>query len=407
MPPNESQPETAAASASAGVEDDNKATLTNDNVDVKFVSGESKIEMGDKAVDDDPYRALTKDELMQFAKDPFWVRLRWALFVLFWVTWVGMLVASGVILILAKKCYSPEPKQWWQKAPVYDIQVASFKDSNRDGTGDLNGIASKVDYLESLGIGSLLLSPIFADDGSFTAIKEKYGTMEDFDKLVTTLDDAGIKLMLDFIPNHTGDDHEWFRKSASQDERYKDYYVWKEGSRSNPPNRWQAVGGGSAWTYNAERGAWYLSLSGANKPDLNLRNDAVFAEVEKAMNFWLKKGVTGFRMDSVMTLVEDLDSGDKYDVQDSLELLRDLRKVLDKVAEEEGTPRIMMTDADVSIEELEDYYGTNFTAHAGDIAHMPINFDFAKAFIHTGFFSNRQHFGREIPAVKTGKSLLR
>ena len=129
MPPNEAQPSNAAENAE-------NADSNVDNVKFAGKNNDAKIEMGEKNstnkqedfdADDDPYRALTKDELMQFAKDPFWVRLRWALFALFWLVWVGMLVASVVILVMAKKCPSPEPKEWWQKAPVYDIKVKSFK----------------------------------------------------------------------------------------------------------------------------------------------------------------------------------------------------------------------------------------------------------------------------------------
>ena len=369
MPPNEAQPSNAAENND------------NDNVDVKFAgkNNDAKIEMGDKNSvnkqedfeDDDPFRALTKDELMQYAKDPFWVKLRWALFFLFWLVWVGMLVASVVILVLAKKCPSPEPKEWWQKAPVYDIAVKSFKDSDDNGLGDLKGIESKMEYLKSLGVGSVLLDQVYPDN-DLTGIDSTIGTMQDFDDLATALYDADIKLILDFVPNHTSDDHEWFQKSAKREEGFEDYYIW-----SRTDKRGRNSQGGPAWTYNSERGEYYFSTNGRGKPDLNLRNDKVFAEVEKILNFWMEKGVSGFRMDSVTQLMDDVDG---QDAPDNLELLRKFRDVLDVKAKEAGETRVMMVEASVSIEELMDYYGTNFTAHAGDIAHMPINFDFAKAF---------------------------
>ena len=222
----------------------------------------------------------------------------------------------------------------------------------------------------------MLLDQVYPSS-DLTSIDAAIGTMKDFDDLANALYDADIKLILDFVPNHTSDDHEWFEKSVNRVEGFEDFYVWAE----NPNNRWKGATGGPAWTFNPQRGQYYLSQNGAKNPDLNLRNPLVFAEMEKALNFWLEKGAAGFRMDSVTQLMEDVAEGEQSDAPDNLELLRKFRDVLDAKALEAGETRVMMTEAAVSVDELKDYYGTNFSAHAGDIAHMPINFNFAEAFI--------------------------
>ena len=139
-----------------------------------------------------------------------------------------------VIIIYAEKCPSPAPKQWWQKKPVYEVFVKSFKDSNGDGVGDLKGVESKLDYLSHLGVGSIYLSPVFKspdkdngfDVSDYKAIDPRYGTLEDFKALLAAIHEKGMKLIIDFIPNQTSDQHEWFQKSIANEEPYNDYYVW-------------------------------------------------------------------------------------------------------------------------------------------------------------------------------------
>jgi hypothetical protein len=250
MPPNEADPPTASsAAAKMDPEAEPLAPAANsgDNVKVKFTGGdEAKVmdlEKGavDKATFGAP--ALTKAELMVYATDPFWVRLRWVLFILFWLAWLGMLVTAIVLIILAPKCPTPAPKHWYQKAPVY---VKSFMDSDGDGIGDIKGVNSKLDYLQGLGVGSVWLSPIYKspmkdngyDISDYIAIDATVGTLRDFKDLILAMHSRGLKLIMDFVPNHTSDEHAWFQKSVIKEEPYTDYYIWADGKNGGPPSNW-------------------------------------------------------------------------------------------------------------------------------------------------------------------------
>merc|ERR1719376_1916817 len=146
-----------------------------------------------------------------------------------------MLVVAVVIIVQAPKCPPPAPKQWWQKAPIYQAYVKSFKDSNGDGIGDLKGVESKLDYLADLGVGTVALSPVFKSGNK----------------------DSGYDI-IDFVPNHSSEEHEWFQKSVKREDPYTDFYVWQDGKNGGgPPNNWKSVFGGSAWTLNAERGQYF------------------------------------------------------------------------------------------------------------------------------------------------------
>lgn len=220
MPPNEADVGTAKPPTSSEA----APLASSEDLKVKFTGGargnssdekEVKLEIlggDDKKEAQSDYPALTKAELMEFAKDPFWVGLRWALFVLFWLIWVAMLVTSIVIIIMAPKCPPPAPKGWWQKAPIYEVYVKSFKDSNGDGVGDIKGVTSKLDYLTSLGVGSVWMSPVYkgydevnGDVVDHKAIDQKLGSMDDFKELVATLHDNSLKLIMDFIPDQKSD----------------------------------------------------------------------------------------------------------------------------------------------------------------------------------------------------------
>jgi len=207
MPPNEA--ESAASNAAATKMDPETEPLNagaTADPKVKFTGGTETVdvEYGGLPADDGIKPALTKAELMKYASDPFWVRMRWILFVLFWIGWTAMLVTSIVIIIMAPKCPSPAPKSWWQKRPFYQIRVNSFHDSDGDGTGDLPGILEKVDYLDNkLGVGSVGLSPIFKSQDDYKTVNADFGTAEDFKKLVDGLHDREIKVVLDLFPEHT------------------------------------------------------------------------------------------------------------------------------------------------------------------------------------------------------------
>ncbi|AUV80780.1 glucohydrolase [Salinigranum rubrum] len=198
-------------------------------------------------------------------------------------------------------------EEWWKEAVVYQIYPRSFNDSDGDGVGDLPGIVEKVEYLDSLGVDVVWLCPVYdspnADNGydirDYRAIMDEFGTMADWETLLDELHARDIKLVMDLVVNHTSDEHEWFEKSRRQEGKYEDYYIWQAGERDEPPNNWGSFMGGSAWTFDEVRGAWYLHLFDEKQPDLNWRNPAVRADVKELMRWWLEKGIDGFRMDAV------------------------------------------------------------------------------------------------------------
>lgn len=200
-------------------------------------------------------------------------------------------------------------KQWWKETTVYQIYPRSFKDSNGDGNGDLNGITSKIDYLKNLGIGAIWLCPIYKspmiDNGydveDYFQINPMYGTMEDMDNLILKANEAGIKIVLDIIPNHTSDQHIWFKKALLNDPKYKDYYIFKD----RPIKEITSVFGGTAWSQTKDK-RWYLHKFAPQQVDLNWDNPEVREEFRKITDFWIKKGVYGFRFDVIDDIAKNL-----------------------------------------------------------------------------------------------------
>lgn len=199
---------------------------------------------------------------------------------------------------------------WWKDAVVYQIYPQSFKDSNNDGIGDINGIREKIPYLKDLGVNVLWLNPIYespmVDNGydisDYYKIADCYGTMEDFENLLKEAHDAGIKIIMDLAVCASSIEHKWFKESKkSRDNKYSDYYIWKDPKEDgSAPNNWGSIfGSGSAWEYVEERGQYYLHLFAVEQPDLNWENPDLRNEVYENMEFWLKKGVDGFRLDSI------------------------------------------------------------------------------------------------------------
>lgn len=205
-------------------------------------------------------------------------------------------------------------KKWWKESVVYQIYPRSFKDSNGDGIGDLNGITEKMDYLRELGINVIWLSPVYqspnTDNGydisDYQAIMEEFGTMEDFDRMLQSAHDHGIRLVMDLVVNHTSDEHPWFVESRkSKDNPYRDYYIWREGRDGKEPNNWGSCFSGSAWKYDAATDVYYLHLFAEKQPDLNWDNPKVRQEVFHMMDWWCKKGIDGFRMDVISMISKD------------------------------------------------------------------------------------------------------
>lgn len=199
-------------------------------------------------------------------------------------------------------------RQWWHSSVVYQIYPRSFKDSNGDGIGDINGIREKLDYLKELGIDVIWLSPVYKspnddngyDISDYCDIMDEFGTMEDMDNLLKEANERGIKILMDLVVNHTSDEHEWFIEAKkSKDNEYRDYYIWRDSVDGNEPNDLGSTFSGSAWQYDETTGQYYLHLFSKKQPDLNWENEKVRNEVYKMMDFWVDKGIGGFRMDVI------------------------------------------------------------------------------------------------------------
>ena len=212
-------------------------------------------------------------------------------------------------------------KRWWKESVVYQIYPRSFCDSNGDGIGDLNGITGKLDYLKELGIDVIWLSPVYKspnddngyDISDYQAIMDEFGTMEDFDRMLATAHEKGIKIMMDLVVNHTSDEHKWFIDSRkSTDNPYRDYYIWRPAKEDGSlPNNWGSCFSGPAWEYDKTTDMYFLHLFSKKQPDLNWDNPAVRQDVFDMMNWWLKKGVDGFRMDVISLISKEPGLPDK------------------------------------------------------------------------------------------------
>ncbi|XP_049312552.1 maltase A3-like [Bactrocera dorsalis] len=318
-------------------------------------------------------------------------------------------------------------KSWWETASFYQIYPRSFKDSDGDGVGDLNGVTSVLPYLKEIGITGTWLSPFLkspmADFGydisNFTDVDPLFGTMEDFERMVTKAKELDIKIILDFVPNHSSDECEWFIKSAARDPVYKDYYVWHPGKLVDgirqPPNNWVSVFYGSAWQWHEERQEYYLHQFDKKQPDFNFRNPAVREAMNNVLRFWLEKGVDGFRIDAIYHAFEiEADEDGNYadepvsgwsdDPQDygyvrhiytvdqweTPHLVYEWRQILkDYEAIHGGDERILMVETWSPIDIVMHYYG-NETADGGQI---PFNFQMIS---NLDYNSNAHHYAEMI-----------
>lgn len=205
-------------------------------------------------------------------------------------------------------------KTWWKESVVYQIYPRSYKDSNGDGIGDLNGITEKMDYLKELGIDVIWLSPVYEspnddngyDISNYQGIMKEFGTMEDFDRMLAAAHARGIRIVMDLVVNHTSDEHPWFVESRkSKDNPYRDYYIWKDGKNGQTPNNWSSCFSGSAWKYDETTDMYYLHIFSQKQPDLNWENEKVRQEVFSMMDWWCQKGIDGFRMDVISMISKD------------------------------------------------------------------------------------------------------
>ncbi|XP_068597644.1 amino acid transporter heavy chain SLC3A1 [Brachionichthys hirsutus] len=295
--------------------------------------------------------------------------------VLFWLT-VACAVAL-VALTVTLIALSPRCVGWWQASPVYQVYPRSFRDSDGDGVGDLKGIQEQLDHFQYLNIKSVWIGPFYRspmrdfgyDVEDFRAIDPLFGTMQDFEELLAEMHNKGLKLIMDFIPNHTSDRHRWFNLSRTGDSQYKDYYIWADCNATEPkPNNWVSVFGNSSWTYDEVRGQCYLHQFLKEQPDLNFRNPHVRKEMIDIIHFWLKKGVDGFRVDAVKHLLEAAHLRDEPQVDPEKppesvtsewdlhhdyttsqlgfhDLLREWRAEMDTYSREPGRHRLMVTES--------------------------------------------------------------
>ena len=293
------------------------------------------------------------------------------------------------------KSVAGESRPWWQHAVFYEIYPRSFADSNNDGVGDLNGIASKLDYLKELGVDAIWISPCFPspqvdfgyDVSDYENIDPMYGTLADFDNLAQEAKKRGIHIILDFVVNHTSDQHPWFLDSkSSRTSAHRDWYIWRDGKGpGQPPNNWTSTFGGSAWKFDPTTNQYYYHYFYAQQPDLNWRNPAVRDAMFDVTRWWYKRGVSGFRLDAVDTLFEDPNLHDnpvkpgknafgdpiqekKYNTKlpEVHEALRGLRKVAD-----EYDAVLIGETWTADIAELNQYYGKNH-----DELQLPMDFLF-------------------------------
>ncbi|XP_050543700.1 maltase A1-like [Daktulosphaira vitifoliae] len=327
---------------------------------------------------------------------------------------LGLIVCQSVVFsgFIYPKYDDSLILKWWQSGVIYQVYVRSFKDSDGDGIGDLHGLTEKIEYLKDLGVGAIWLSPIFKspqydigyDISDYRDIDPSYGTLDDFDKLIDESHKAGIKVILDFVPNHSSHEHEWFKKSVKRIAPYTDYYVWKDAAKNEkgeriPPNNWLSVfNSGSAWEWDEERQQYYFHQFLVQQPDLNYRCPALVEEIKNVMRYWLDRGVDGFRFDAVPALfeVENLMDEPKSSKSDALptdydyldhpytqdqpetfDMVQQWREVLDSY-ENKGSDvtKFFMVETYSPIDKIMKYYGTD--ARPG--AHFPFNFFFIQQF---------------------------
>jgi alpha-glucosidase len=298
---------------------------------------------------------------------------------------------------------SSTAKLWWRDGVIYQVYPRSFQDSNGDGVGDLAGILARLDYLAALGVDAVWISPFYpspmADFGydvaDYTGVDPLFGTLADFDTLLAGIHARGLKLILDFVPNHSSDQHPWFLQSrSSRDNPKRDWYLWRDAALDGgPPNNWMSNFGGPAWTWDERTQQYYYHSFLPEQPDLNWRNPAVRDAIFNAMRFWLDKGVDGFRMDVLWLLIKDdqfrsnppnpeFTGGSSFwsilptytaDQPETHEIVRQMRALLEQYNE-----RVLIGEIYLPLNELVRYYGPSGT-HTKETPHlvgaqMPFNF---------------------------------
>ncbi|KAH1172544.1 hypothetical protein KIL84_016383 [Mauremys mutica] len=349
-----------------------------------------------------PFAGMPKEVLLKFSGQ---ARYRVTREILFW-----LIIASTPVLVgatIAIVAVSPKCLGWWQASPIYQIYPRSFKDTNKDGNGDLKGIQEKLDHIMYLNIKTIWITSVYKsplkDFGygveDFRDVDPMFGTMRDFENLIAAIHDKGLKVIMDLIPNHTSDKHSWFQLSRNRTGKYADYYIWHDCAHTDgtitPPNNWVSVYGNSSWQYDEVRKQCYFHQFGKEQPDLNFRNSAVQEEIHDIIKFWLGKGIDGFSINAVKFLLEATHLRNEPQVNKSQnpesisayselyhdftttqvgmhDIVRSFRHTLDEFSVEPGRYRFMGTEANnlENIEATMMYYGTSFIQESD----FPFNF---------------------------------
>ncbi|PKE19537.1 glycoside hydrolase family 13 protein [Macrococcoides caseolyticum] len=264
-------------------------------------------------------------------------------------------------------------KQWWKEAVCYQVYPRSFKDSNGDGIGDINGITEKLDYLKDLGIDVIWISPIYDspnddngyDISDYQNIMSDFGTMEDFDRLLIETHNRDMKLIMDLVVNHTSDEHPWFIESRSSvDSEYRDWYIWQDGKEGKEPNNWASIFEGSAWELDPVSNQYYFHTFSRKQPDLNWDNQKMRQSIYNMINWWLDKGIDGFRVDAISHIKKSFDKGD-IDNPDNLDYVPSftrhmnqpgIQEYLEEIKEETFSKYDIMTVGEANGVTIEDSY---------------------------------------------------
>ncbi|KAL8589851.1 hypothetical protein ACOMHN_020854 [Nucella lapillus] len=345
----------------------------------KFINGGNTVDVDDTKLDITKYPAcsittattthllsdagstftgLSKDELKKYEKDPFWVHLRWALFIIFWVGWVSMLVAAIIIIALAPRCPHRPNMIWYQGDVHYNIYSKSFFDGRKkqDGYGDLEGIQKKMKYISSLNANTLWLSSIIKTEGNddravldHRALDEKFGTLASLKAFCKKLAKDGKRIIMDLIPNQTSRNHTWFTRSQKRHGKYADYYVWADRVAGLSPNNWEREdGSGKMWVWDQVRQQYYLGQF-EGTADLNLTNKHVMEEFKKIMQFWEGHGISGFHVNDLEYLTENPDhtasnigASDTKHFADNAIVVDALRRIVDGLDNRRGKEKLLM-----------------------------------------------------------------
>ncbi|AGB79906.1 alpha,alpha-phosphotrehalase [Enterobacteriaceae bacterium strain FGI 57] len=275
---------------------------------------------------------------------------------------------------------------WWQNGVIYQIYPKSFQDTTGSGTGDLRGVTYRLDYLKTLGVDAIWLTPFYVspqvdngyDVANYTAIDPAYGTLDDFDELVAEAKARGIRIVLDMVLNHSSTQHAWFRESLNKESPYREFYIWRDGEPGTPPNNWRSKFGGNAWQWHAESEQYYLHLFAPEQADLNWENPAVRAELKKVCEFWADRGVDGLRLDVVNLISKDQAFPSDPD-GDGRRFYTDgprAHEFLQEMSRDVFTPRELMTVGEMSSTSLENCQ--QYAALDGRELSMTFNFHHLK-----------------------------